>query len=469
MGNAASLEKIKTGVDGLDEILGGGLPRGRSVLVCGGPGCGKTLLALHVLVHGARVEGAPGVFVSFEETPEEIIQNTATLGWELEDLVRQGRVYMQHIRVRPLDFVEAGVYDLSGLFAQLEHAMGEVGAKRIILDSIENVFSGFENQGVLRSEMVRLFDWLKERGATALVTGERGEHSLTRHGLEEYVSDCVVFLDNRVENELGTRRLRVVKYRGSSHGADEFPFLITSNGLSVFPITAVSMRGEASAERVSTGIADLDAMFEGKGYYRGSSVLVTGSAGTGKSTLAAHFASAACARGEIALYVASEESAPQIIRNMASIGLDLRRWVAQGLLHFHTVRPTQYGLEMHLDTVNRLARELRPGTVVLDPISSFGPVGSTPQIRSMLARLVDHLQSEQAVTFMTYLVGGDQPLKYTDVGISSLADVWIALRAAEQQGERVRELGIVKSRGMAHSLRIRELRFAQWGVELADA
>lgn len=462
------LLKCPTGIGGLDEIMEGGLPRGRTTLVCGSAGCGKTLLAMEFLVRGAAQYDEPGVFVAFEETAEEITQNVASLGFDLDDLVARRKVRLDYVRVERSEIEETGEYDLEGLFIRLAYAIDSIGAKRVVLDTVESLFSGLANTAILRAELRRLFSWLKERGVTAIVTGERGEGSLTRQGLEEYVSDCVILLDNRVISQMSTRRLRIVKYRGSTHGTNEYPFLIDKDGISVLPITSLTLEHPTSNDRVSTGIARLDAMLDGRGYYRGSSILISGTAGTGKSSMAAHFVDAACRRGETCLYFAFEESREQVIRNMRSIGIDLEPWIAQGKLQFIASRPTTYGLEMHLAVMHRQVMKAQPQVVVIDPVSPFLSVGSREEVRAMLTRLIDYLKLHQITTLCTNLVSGAATLEATECSVSSVMDTWLLLREIETGGERNRGLYILKSRGMAHSNQVREFVMTSRGVELLD-
>ncbi|MPZ45246.1 MAG: circadian clock protein KaiC [Betaproteobacteria bacterium] len=463
-----SLAKTATGIPGLDEITGGGLPRGRPTLVCGSAGCGKTLLAMEFLVRGATQYGEPGVFMAFEENAEELTQNVRSLGFDLEELGKKNKLLIDFVRIERSEIEETGDYDLEGLFVRLGHAIDSIGAKRVVLDTIETLFSGLSNAGVLRAELRRLFRWLKDKGVTAVVTGERGEGQLTRHGLEEYISDCVILLDHRVIDQVSTRRLRVVKYRGTTHGTNEYPFLIDEDGISVLPITSLRLQHAVSDERISSGIPRLDTMLGGHGYYRGSTVLVSGTAGSGKSSLAAHFAHAACERGERCLYFAFEESPGQIIRNMRSIGLDLEPWVKKGLLHFHAMRSTLYGLEMHLATFHKLIKELSPQVVILDPIGSLIQAGSRKDATAMLTRLIDFLKVEGITAFVTHLTSGGEALESTDVEISSIVDTWLLLRDIELGGERNRAMYILKSRGMAHSNQIREFLLTDKGIDLLD-
>ncbi|MDB5329819.1 MAG: circadian clock protein KaiC [Phycisphaerales bacterium] len=462
------LPKSPTGISGLDEITLGGLPRGRPTLVCGGAGCGKSLFGIEFLVRGATQFNENGVLMTFEEPVRDVTQNVTSLGFDLDSLVARKKLVIDHVRVERSEIEEAGDYDLEGLFIRLNYAIDSVGAKRVVLDTLESLFSGLANHAILRAELRRLFGWLKEKGVTAIITGERGEATLTRQGLEEYVSDCVISLDHRVIEQVSTRRLRVVKYRGSTHGTNEYPFLIDEDGISVLPVTSAGLEHQASSERVGTGVKDLDSMLGGKGYFRGSSILVSGTAGTGKSTLAAHFADAACRRGERCLYFAFEESPHQILRNMRSIGLDLGRHVASGKLRFHASRPTLYGLETHLATVHKKIADFQPRAVVVDPISNLATAGSLPEVRAMLLRLVDFLKMRQITALLTNLTSGGQTLEGTDVSVSSLVDTWLLLRDLEHNGERNRGIYVLKSRGMAHSNQVREFLITSRGIKLVD-
>jgi circadian clock protein KaiC len=444
-----SIEKVPTGIDGFDEITGGGLPKGRPTLVCGGPGCGKTLFGLEFLVHGAAL-GESGVFVTFEETEEDIVKNVASLGYDVAELVKRKKLALEYIRVERSEIEETGEYDLEGLFIRLDYALRSVRARRIVLDTIESLFAGLSNMGVLRAELRRLFAWLKERGITAVITGERGVDTLTRQGLEEYVSDCVIFLDHRVTDQISTRRLRIVKYRGSSHGTNEYPFLIDRRGIAVLPVTSLQLIHTATSERIKTGVDWLDDMFGGQGYFRASSVLLSGGAGTAKTTLAAYFIDAACRRGERAVCFQFEESPAQYVRNMKSVGLNLDRWVKRGLLRIHAARPTLYGLEFHLATMHREVEEAAPSVVVVDPLSSFA--GSTfDEINSMVMRLIDYLKGKQITALFTHLIPGSGASPDMEVGVSSLIDTWILLRNSPPGEQGGRHLSILKSRGMPHS------------------
>jgi len=464
----SALAKSPTGIRGLDEITLGGLPRGRPTLVCGRAGCGKTLFAVEFLVHGAIDYDDPGVFIAFEETEEDLTKNVASLGYDLADLSRRKKLTIDYIRVERSEIEETGEYDLEGLFVRLGHAIDSIGAKRVVLDTIEAIFSGFQNTNILRAELRRLFRWLKDKGVTAVITAEQGDGTLTRHGLEEYVSDCVILLDHRVRDQISTRRLRVVKYRGSSHGTNEYPFLIDEQGIWVLPITSLGLEHKAASERVSTGIESLDQMLGGKGYYRGTSILISGTAGTGKTSIAAHFVDAACRRGERCIYFSSEESPAQVTRNLRSIGLDLEPWMKKGLLHFDATRPNFHGLEMHLLRVQKLIDQIKPSITVFDPLSGYLTLGDSLEVKSMLTRLLDSLKGRQITSIFNTLLEGDHSELQSELGVSSLMDSWILLRNIEHNGERNRGLYILKARGIAHSNQIREFIFTDRGIELKD-
>jgi len=466
--HAQPLAKAPSGIQGLDEIIGGGLPRGRPTLVCGGPGCGKTLFAMEFAMRGALDYDEPAVVMAFEETEADLAINVSSLGFDLQDLVNRKKMVVDYVHVEPSEIEEAGAYDLEGLFIRLDQAIKSIGAQRVVLDTIEVLFGGFANAGLLRAELRRLFRWLKDRGLTVVITGEQGDGRLTRQGLEEYVSDCVILLDHRVVDQVSSRHLRVVKYRGTAHGTNEYPFLIDQRGLTVLPITSLGLRHIASSERVSSGIPDLDRMLAGQGYFRGSTILVSGTAGSGKSSVGASLVAAGCQRGEHCLYFAFEESPSQIIRNMASIGLDLGRWVRRGRLQIESRRPTDYGLEMHLAEMHRAVEAFQPQIVVIDPINNLLNVGSTSEVRVMLTRLLDYLKTKQITTQFNSLPPGGGQLEQTDVGISSLVDTWLLLRDIEANGERNRALFLLKSRGMAHSNQMREFRLTSQGVVLAE-
>jgi circadian clock protein KaiC len=461
-----ALEKAPTGIDGLDAITGGGLPRGRPTLITGGPGCGKTLFSMECLVRGATKYGEPGLFVAFEENEAELTQNVAALGFDLETLTSRRLLSLDFVRAERSEIHETGDYDLEGLFLRLGHAIDRIKAKRVVLDTIEALFSAIPNEQILRAELRRLFRWLKDRGVTAIVTAERAAGELTRHGLEEYVSDCVILLDHRVIDQVSTRRLRVVKYRGSAHGTNEYPFLIDRTGFTVLPITALGLDHEVSTERMPTGIAGLDAMLGGRGLYRGSSVLISGTPGTGKSSITAHVIDAACARGERCLYFPFEESRQQIIRNMRSIGINLSRWVSRGLLRFHPSRPYLRGLETHLAMMHKQIIEFDPRVVAVDPLTNLTDIGSQPEIRAMLTRMVDFLKARGITAIYTSLTAESDHPEQSEVGISSLMDTWILVRNMESNGERNRGLYILKSRGMPHSNHIREFFLTDRGAQL---
>lgn len=463
-----TLAKSPTSIQGLDEITGGGLPKGRSTLVCGGAGCGKTLLAMEFLVRGATDHNEPGVFISFEETEKELTANVASLGFDLNSLVAKKKIWLENIVIEQNDTEESGDFSLEGLFIRIHNAVEAINAKRIVLDTVEILFAGLPNPGKLRNELHRLLRWLKNKGVTTVLTGERGEASLTRHGLEEYVSDCVILLDHRVSHQSSIRRLRVVKYRGSIHGTNEYPFLIDEDGFSVLPVTSLDLKNISSTERISTGIPRLDTMLSGKGYFRGSTVLVSGTAGTGKTSVAAKFMEAACSRGEKVLYFAFEESPSQFMRNMRSIGIHLEKYVKSGLLSFHASRPTLYGLEHHLATTIKLINKIKPGVVIIDPIDAFIMGDNQTEVKTMLLRLVDFLKMKQITAFFANLTSSGDTMELSNVSISSLIDTWILLRDIEIGGERNRGLYVLKSRGMAHSNQIREFRLSDNGIELLD-
>ena len=463
-----NLPKSPTGIQGFDEITLGGLPTGRPTLVCGGAGCGKTLFGLEFLVRGATQFNEPGVFMSFEETNEELIANVASLGFNLNDLMENKKIALEHVHIERSEIEETGEYDLEALFIRLGYAIDSIGAKRVVLDTIESLFAGLPNQLILRAELRRLFRWLKVKGVTAIITGERGDETLTRQGLEEYVSDCVIMLDHRISEQTSTRRLRVVKYRGSLHGSNEYPFLIDESGFSVLPVTSLGLEHVVSNERISSGIKALDDMLEGKGYYRGSTVLVSGTAGIGKTSTAAHFAEAACKRGERVLYFCFEESPNQLMRNMLSIGIKLEPWVRKGLLRFQASRPTLYGLEMHLAVTHKFVNEFKPDVVILDPINTFAAVDKEFEIKTLLMRIVDFLKVNQITALFTSLTSAACNTESSDVGISSLIDTWLLLRDIELNGERNRGMYVLKSRGMANSNQIREFVLTNHGVELRD-
>ncbi len=467
--SATRLPRCPSGIQGLDEITGGGLPRGRPTLVCGGPGCGKTLFAAEFLVRGAVQFGEPGVFMSFEETDAELKANVASLGFDLAALVRQKKVVIDQVYIERSEITETGEYDLEGLFVRLNHAIDSIGAKRVVLDTLEALFAGLPNEAILRAELRRLFRWLKDKGVTAVITAERGREQLTRHGLEEYVSDCVILLDHRVHEQIATRHLRVVKYRGAMHGTNEFPFLIGDEGLSVLPITSLALNHKVSSDRIATGIPRLDAMLGGRGFFRGSSILLTGTPGTGKTIISANFAQAAARRGERVLFFSFEESPDQLIRNMHSIGLRLEPLAKRGLLRFHSARPSLYGLEMHLATMFKEIAAFKPHVVIVDPITSLMSEGTDSETKGMVTRLIDYLKAGQVTSLFTSLTRGGHALQQTEMAMSSLMDSWLLLQDFEGNGERNRVLYVLKARGMAHSNQIREFLISDQGVDLVDA
>jgi circadian clock protein KaiC len=466
------IEKVPSGIKGLDDITRGGLPKGRPTLVSGGPGCGKTLFAMEFIVRGITDYGEPGVFIAFEEKIDDLKVNFRSMGFDLDDLVSKKKLVLDHITIDRTEIEETGEYDLEGLFIRLGALIDEVGAKRVAIDTLEALFSGFSNEAILRSELRRLFLWLKDRGVTAIVTGERGDQSITKYGLEEYVADCVITLDHRVTNQIATRRLHIVKYRGSIHGTDEYPFLISEDGISVLPITSMSLTHKASLERIFTGIPRLDMMLGEKGFYRGSSILISGQAGTGKTSISATFIDAACRRNEKCLFFIFEESESQLLRNMKSIGVNLEPWVKAGLLKFHAVRPTAYSLEMHLSVMLKLIGDFKPSVVAVDPISNLYPIGDDIQVRSMLMRLIDFAKSLQVTGLFTSLSNdvdaGAYTVEPTEIHVSSLMDAWLILKNVEGNGERNRAFSIIKVRGMAHSNQLREFILSDKGIQLLD-
>ena len=462
-----ALSKSLTGIQGFDQVTNGGLPKGRITLIVGGPGTGKTLFAMQFLVNGIRMYNEPGVFVAFEETKKKLAQNTASLGFKVNDLIEQKKLYIDYVYIERKEIEETGEYDLEGLFVRLGHAIDAIGAKRIVLDTLEAIFAGFSNEAILRAELRRLFRWLEEKGVTAIVTAERGPETLTRYGLEEYVSDCVIVLDHRINEQVSTRRLRVIKYRGSTHGTNEYPYLIDEYGLSILPITSIGLDYRSSTDRISTGIPRLDTMLGGKGYYRGSSILVSGTAGTGKSSVALAFVNSACQNGEKCIYVTFEEAPDQVIRNMRSIGIDLQQWIDKGLLRMSAVRSTFYGLETHLVTVHKMVEDFKPSVAIMDPITNLVNVGTAADVKSMLTRLIDYLKGKRVTALFTNLTHSDS-LETTESEISSLMDTWILLRDIEVGGERNRGLYILKSRGMAHSNQIREFLLTDKGIDLLN-
>jgi circadian clock protein KaiC len=463
-----SLAKCPTGIHGLDEITHGGLPKGRPTLVCGGAGSGKTLLATTFLVNGALQFDEPGVLMTFEENSDELASDVASLGYDLPSLVNEGKLFVDYVRIERSEIEETGEYDLEGLFVRLEHAIRSTGAKRVVLDTIESLFSGLDNSTILRAELRRLFRWLKDKSLTAVITAERGDGTLTRQGLEEYVSDAVILLDHRVTDQVSTRRLRVVKYRGSHHGTNEYPFLIDRSGVSVLPVTSLALDHRASMERLSSGVPELDVMLGGQGFFRGSTVLVSGTAGTGKTSLAAHFADIACRRGERVLYFLFEESPQQLMRNMRSIGIELQPWVDEGLLQFHADRPSRAGLEAHLALIYQTVRDFRPSVAIVDAVTNLLTVGSALDVRAMLMRVIDFLKVNEVTGYFTSLTPGKTELEETQAGVSSLMDTWIVLTIQEVDRARQRQVTVLKCRGTAHSNRIRDFELTDHGLRLLD-
>ena len=462
------LTKSPTGITGLDEITNGGLPTGRPTLICGDAGTGKTLMSIEFIVNGVTKYNEPGVFIAFEEKSAELATNVASLGFDLNKLMKEKKLRIDTIAIDRSEIEETGEYDLEGLFIRLGYAIDSIGAKRIVLDTIENLFSGLENEGILRAELRRLFRWLKDKGVTAIITGEKGEGKLTRQGLEEYVSDCVIVLDHRIQNQISTRRLRVLKYRGSVHGTNEYPFLIDEDGISVLPVTSLRLNYPVSKEKVPTGIPGLDEMLSGEGYFKGSSILISGTAGAGKTSIAAHFAKAACQRKERCLYFAFEESPQQLIRNMRSINLDLAPLEKKGLLKFYASRPTIYGLEMHLVVFYKQIKKFKPSVVIIDPITNLVTVGDQNEVKSILIRLLDFLQQEQITIMFTALSTSPSGNMNTDENVSSLIDTWLSIQEVEINGERNRCLYILKSRGMKSSNELREFKITDNGVKIAQ-
>ncbi|HZT02467.1 MAG TPA: circadian clock protein KaiC [Steroidobacteraceae bacterium] len=460
------LEKAPTGIRGLDEITGGGLPAGRATLICGGPGSGKTLVALSFLVNGVRRFGEPGVLMTFEENADDLACDVASLGFNLPELVASGKLVVDYVRVERSEIEETGEYDLEGLFVRLEHAVRESGAKRVVLDTIESLFGGLSKENILRAELRRLLRWLKDRDLTVVITGERGRETLTRQGLEEYVSDAVILLDHRVHEELSTRRLRIVKYRGSHHGTNEYPFLIDRDGLGVLPVTSLGLDHPAPTERISSGVEPLDAMLGGRGFYRGSTVLLSGTAGTGKTTLAASFVNAACERGERCLYFLLEESPRQMIRNMRSIGVDLGQWVERGLLQMPADRPSRFGLESHLAGMYRTIDQVRPQVVVVDSMTDLLSAGELNSVRAMLVRLIDHLKMRSVTALLTSLTPADAREPDSNAGVSSLMDAWVLVSLDQSDGVRQRHLSVLKARGTAHSNRVYPFTITEQGIRV---
>jgi len=450
----------------LDDLTLGGLPAGRPTLICGSAGCGKTLFGMTFLVNGVTKFGEAGVFMSFEERETDLAANFQSLGFDIDELVAKKKILIDYVRIERAEIEESGEYDLEGLFVRLGHAIDTIGAKRVVLDTVEALFSGLADSTILRAELRRLFGWLKDKGVTAIITAERGEGQLTRFGIEEYVSDCVVLLDNRVEEQVVTRRLRVIKYRGSAHGTNEYPFLIDDEGISVLPITSAGLGHAISDDAVPTGVKDLDAMLGIGGYFKGSSVLISGLAGTGKSTFGAAFAEAACKRGERCLYFAFEESPDQVVRNMRSVGIDLQPHLKSGYLKFEAARPSLYGFEMHLARMHRDIVQFDPAAIIVDPISAFR--GPPTEIHATLVRLADICKTRGITTMFTSLSAIDEQMSESERSVSSLMDTWISLRDVEADGERNRILYLLKSRGMSHSKQVREYELSNDGIHMTQ-
>lgn len=459
-----AIRKVATGIVGFDDITLGGLPAGRPSLICGAAGCGKTLFGVTFLVRGAVDMAEPGVFMSFEERPRDLVDNVASLGYDLQGLIDRKLIAIDHVHIDRSEIDETGEYDLEGLFVRLGYAIDSIGAKRVVLDTVESLFASFTNEGVLRAELRRLFAWLKERGVTTIVTGERGDGQLTRYGIEEYVSDCVILLDNRVRDQITTRRLRVVKYRGSSHGTNEYPFFIDERGISVLPITAAGLDHQASQQIIPSGIDGLDRMLAKGGFYRGSSVLVSGLAGTGKTTFASSFIDACCKRGERCLFFSFEESQSQLVRNLESVSIDLKGYLASGLLRIESARPSLYGLEVHLARMHREILAFNPHAVVIDPITAFR--GPESEVHATLLRLVDLLKQHGITALFTSLSDARVHTQGAEREISSLMDVWISLGTVEADGEHNRLLYVLKARGMGHSNQVREYHIDGRGISL---
>jgi circadian clock protein KaiC len=465
---APSLQKSPTGIHGLDEITFGGLPKGRPTLICGGPGCGKTLFAMEFLTRGALEFNEPGVFMSFEENVKDLISNFSSLHFKLDKLVKEEKIVIDYVYIERSEIEETGEYDLEGLFIRLGSAIDSIGAKRVVLDTVEALFAGFSNESILRAELRRLFQWLKNKGVTAIITGERGDHNLTKHGLEEYVADCVIQLDHRVMEQAATRRLKIIKYRGSKHGTNEYPFLIDHDGISVLPITSLGLDYDVSTERISSGIDGVDKMMDGKGFYRGSAILLSGGAGTGKTTVAMKLIDAACKRGEKCLLLAFEESPQQIVRDMKSVGMDIQKWLDKNILYIASSRPSVYGLEMHLVKMHNLIKEFNPSIVVIDPISNMISTGTMHDVKSMLVRLLDSLRISGTTVMMTDLYISGTRTVQTEIEVSSLADTWINLRNEEIENVHTRKIVFLKSRGMGHSSKIHEFEISAGGVEIKE-
>ncbi len=464
----SGIEKSLTGITGLDEITFGGLPKGRNTLVCGFAGTGKTLLGTEFIVHGATMYNEPGVFILFEETPEELTKNVASLGFDLNALCEQKKIYFDFVHVERSEIEETGEYDLEALFVRIDNAISVIGAKRVVIDTIESLFAGLANEAILRAELRRLFSWLKTKGVTTIITGERGKDTLTRYGLEEYISDCVIVLDHRVHEQVSTRRMRILKYRGSEHGTNEYPFLINHDGISIFPITSAELTYSAPTERITTGISRLDTMLGGQGFFRGSTVLVSGDSGTGKTSIACSLANSTCSRGERCLYFTFEESPDQILRDVRSISIDLEPWVKKDLLQINAIRSPQYGLEMHLARMQEAVKICNPTVVIVDPISTLLGIGDPAEVKSVITRFTDFLKNRKILGLFTHLTHNTGVTELTETEISSIMDTWIVVRHAETNAERNRVIFVLKSRGTAHSNQLREFLLTDKGIDIVN-
>jgi circadian clock protein KaiC len=465
--NRNQLLKCPTGIKGFDEITEGGLPKNGTTLVSGNAGSGKTLFGIDFLIKGATDYNEPGILMSFEETEDELYKDVASLNMDLSGLVSRKKIVLENVVLERKD-IQENDFNLEGIFVRLEYAIDSIGAKRVVLDSLESLFAGITDIGILRLEIKRLFRWLKEKKVTAIVTGETGQNgSYTRHGLEEYISDCIILLDNRIRDEMATRRVRVIKYRGSSHGTSEYPFVIDNEGLSVIPITSAGLAQPGTDKKVSTGIPSLDKLFKSKGYTRGSTILASGTAGSGKTSFAGAFALESCKRGERCLYFSYEESSGQLIQNLLSIGIDLAPWVEKGLLKIVSLRPSFLGLELHLLNVYKLVDSFKPKAVVVDPLTSLVGEGEYREVSSMITRMIDLFKSRSITTFFTSLVSATfQSNTSGEIGVSSLIDTWIVVRVVEDNEgrKRTREVFIVKSRGSNHDSDVHKFILSDNGI-----
>jgi len=458
--------KCLTGIQGLDEITSGGIPKNRTTLLLGNTGSGKTILAMEFLVNGIEMYSEPGVFMAFEEKKDELVMNVKSLGYDLEKYIKKNKIYIEQVLINPDEMRETGMYDLEGLFVRLEQAIYKVNAKRVVLDSMDTLFHGLDYK-ILRSEFLRLLSWLKKREVSVIITSEIGDHFLTREGVEEYVADCVIMLDNRATNQISTRRLKIVKYRGSIHGNNEYPFTIDENGISVYPIIGEAYQQESSSKRIMSGIEDLDEMLGKKGYYEGSSILISGTAGTGKTSIAASFALSVCKDNKRCLFCAFEEAPNQIKRNMGSIGLRLEPMVKSGILTFYYARPTLQNLELHFLAIKKIIVEINPSVVLLDPITNLMTEGPNSDIRSMLTRFVDFLKTKRiTVLFTAAITVGSIERNPSDEGISSMVDTWLMVQEIELDAKRTRSLCVMKSRGMEHSSEVHKFIISSKGIKL---